>query len=65
MVALFASAATLVGYAIVLFWRLLASRSARQPAEKPQEPMLATPFAANFTLTGHLPTDVRQVLHGS
>lgn len=61
----FAGAAAMVGYAI----RLLRRRRTKPPPLPPralaEEPVLAAPFASTFPLTGHLPTDVRQVLHGS
>jgi hypothetical protein len=58
-------AAVMVGYAI----RVLRRRRSNPPPSPPKvpvpEPVLAAPFTTTFPLTGHLPTDVRQVLHGS
>lgn len=60
-----AGAAFLICYAIMIFNRKRATQPSRQPEIPAEEPVLTTPFAKSFPLTGHLPTDVRQVLHGS
>ena len=60
-----AGAAFLIGYAVMIFNRKRATQPSRQPEIPIEEPVLTTSFAKSFPLTGHLPTDVRQVLHGS
>lgn len=60
-----AGVGALVGYLVLLVKRMPIAGSDRPPEQRAKEPEFATAFASDFPLTGHLPTDVRQVLYGS
>jgi hypothetical protein len=60
-----AGAVASLGYATLRLNRVRTAQPSRPPEQPPEEPSFARPFATDFPLTGHLPADVRQVLHGS